>query len=188
MRRYSGVAIVAIGLMLVAILATGVSAKEPFRRGQGSSSSLVGTWIIDTNIDDPSNQPDLLVISADGTVQETSCCNAPGAGTWRPTSRRTADATILFPAGDDDGFIGYNTVRADVVLAADGQSFTATYTIDFPSRDGTSSGQLGPQTASATRVAVEAMGEPLGPVPQQPVAEASGVPEMSAAPEASPAA
>jgi hypothetical protein len=176
---------VSMALLLLTALMPVASAKEPGRQDRGARASLVGTWVIDTNVDDPSNPPDLLVASADGTLQETSCCDAPGAGQWRPTGHGTADATILFPAGDENGFIGFNTVRAAVELAADGQSFTATYTVDLPNRDGTSSGQLGPLTASATRVAVEAMGQPVGPVPQPPTPEASAAPEASSMPAAS---
>ena len=115
----------------------------------------------------------MLTISADGTLRLTSCCDAPAAGAWRPTTRRTADATVLLPFFDDEGFIGFTIARADVVLSIDGLSFTATYTQEIPLREGGTTGQLGPVTATGTRVLVEAIGEPVGPVPVAAMPEAS---------------
>jgi hypothetical protein len=67
--------------------------------------------------------------------------------------------------GDPDSFIGFSIVRADVVIAADGATLWATYTIEFPDRAGSTSGQLGPVIATASRIEVEVMGEPVAPVP-----------------------
>jgi hypothetical protein len=84
---------------------------------------------------------------------------------------RAADATLLLPWGDEDGFVGFNTVRADVVVSADGATLTATYTMDIPNRDGGSSGQLGPVAATGRRLTLEPMGEPVGPLPVQKAEE-----------------
>jgi hypothetical protein len=93
--------------------------------------------------------------------------------------------TTLLTWGDEDGFIGFNTLRGSVEISADGESFTATYTLDLPMRAGGTSGQLGPVAASGVRVSVEPMGEPVGPfVPEgpstdEPEGEADVVPEGS---------
>jgi hypothetical protein len=144
---------------------------------------LVGTWIVDTNVADEQDPPALLTIGGDGTIRLTDCCNAPAAGAWAPSSTRTADATLLLPWFDEDGFMGFNVVRADVVVSADGATLTGTYTMDIPSRDGSTSGQLGPVSASGRRVAVEPMGTPVAPLPiQSPEMDPSASPEPSPAP------
>ena len=130
-----------------------------------SDHPLVGTWIVDVNTQDMEDPPALLTIGDDGTLRLTDCCNGPGAGVWAPSSTRTADATVMLPWYDDDGFVGYNTIRGDVVVSSDGDSLTATYTMDIPARDGTTTGQLGPVTATGTRMTVEPIGEPVGPLP-----------------------
>ncbi len=88
-------------------------------RGLRSSRSS-GTWVVDIDTATTEDPPGLLTINADGTLRLTSCCDAPGAGAWRPTTRRTADATLLLPFFDDEGFIGFSIARADVVLSIDG--------------------------------------------------------------------
>ena len=170
--------------MLVAVLliATAVGAAGQFRERIGSfGHPLVGTWVIDVNTSMTEDPPGLLTISADGTLRLTSCCDAPAAGAWRPTTRRTADATVLLPFFDDEGFIGFSIARADVVLSIDGLSFTATYTQEIPLREGGTTGQLGPVTATGTRVLVEAIGDPVGPAPVAALPEASPTPEPEGA-------
>lgn len=56
-------------------------------------------------------------------------------------------------------------VRASVTTDADGNSFTAPYTIEFIGPNGKSTGQLSPVTATATRIMAEAPGTPMGTVP-----------------------
>lgn len=168
--------LVATVTVLLITLAQGALASERLRSGS-AGHPLVGTWIVDTNTQDTQDPLALLTIAGDGTVRLTDCCNAPAAGAWAPSSTRTADATILLPWFDEDGFIGFNIVRGDVVVSADGESLTATYTMDIPDREGGTSGQLGPGSATGVRVSVEAMGEPVAALP---------VPVPDEAPAASP--
>ena len=83
---------------------------------------------------------------------------------WQPTGPQSADVTIHFQQADAEGATSTAIVRAAVEVAGDGQSLTATYTLEFIGPDGTSSGQLGPTTATGTRLAVEPMGTPVGPL------------------------
>jgi hypothetical protein len=179
--------LLAIVPVLVATFASGALASERQRPGW-HVHPLVRTWIVDVNTDDTRDPPALVSIAGDGTLRLTDCCNAPAAGVWAPGSIRTADATLLLPWNDEDGFVGFNTVRADVVVSADGGSLTATYTMDIPDREGGTTGQLGPASATGVRVLVEAMGAPVGPLPI-PAPEEELAPEEvpSASPEASPA-
>ena len=128
MRRRTSVTIALLALSLATLAAVpGASAKPPSPAGSPSDHhrpkdgdrSLVGTWVLDTNAADPDNALDLLTISADGTVRDTNCCGGSGAGTWVSIDRETAIATILFPSTDEDGFIGFDTVRGSVELAPD---------------------------------------------------------------------
>jgi hypothetical protein len=171
MRKLGSVIVVVLAFLIT----TGVGAAGQFReRLGGMGHPLVGTWVVDIDTARTDDPPGLATISADGTLRLTSCCDTPAAGAWRPTTRRTADATILLPFFDEEGFVGFSTARADVVLSIDGLTFTATYTQEIPDREGATSGQLGPATATGSRLIVEAIGEPVGPL---------AGPEMSAAPE-----
>jgi hypothetical protein len=130
----------------------------------GGVHPVVGSWLADTDTDDPANPPSLLVFHADGTYVEVEADGA-GAGSWAATGERTADLTIVFlegDGGDEGGGGGMVTIRAAVEVAADGQSLTAQYTIEFTAPDGTSTGQYGPGGVTGTRIAVEPMGTPLG--------------------------
>ena len=73
-------------------------------------------------------------------------------------------------------------------VAEDGQSFAGTYTVELPAGMaealGAPVGQLGPGDVTGQRIAVEPMGEPVGPLLEE------GGPEPAASPptpEASPA-
>jgi hypothetical protein len=165
-----------IVLVIALLTASGMPVAGQFRERMGAfGHPLVGTWVVDIDTATTEDPPGLLTINTDGTLRLTSCCDAPGAGAWRPTTRRTADATVLLPFFDEEGFVGFSIARADVVLSIDGLTFTATYTQEIPDREGGTTGQLGPGTASGSRVSVEAIGEPVAPLP-------------AALPETSPAA
>jgi hypothetical protein len=163
-----------VALLVVTTAGTAGQSRE---RIGGIGHPLVGTWVVDIDTASTDDPAALLTINADGTLRLTSCCDAPGAGAWRPTTRRTADATVLLPFFDEEGFIGFSVARADVVLSIDGLTFTATYTQEIPDREGGTTGQLGPATAGGSRLIVEAIGEPVAPLP-------TAVPEAS--PSASP--
>jgi len=76
------------------------------------------------------------------------------------------------PANDPEaGFLGFFTVRTSIEVAEDGQSFTGTYTIEYPAAMaeamGMPVGQAGPGDVTAQRVVVEPMGVPVGPIPEE---------------------
>jgi hypothetical protein len=123
----------------------------------------VGAWLLD-NDDDPATAPALAVFHADGTYAEFDPADgSTGAGAWAATGPSTAVLTIVFvEAAEDGAAAGQATVRAEVEVAADGQGFVARYTLEFTAPDGTATGQHGPGTATATRIAAEGPGEPVG--------------------------
>ena len=141
-----------------------------------ADSPLVGAWIIDSDVNDPGNLPTENIFHADGTFIQVGNsgpqANSPGnaVGAWEPTGPNTAAAILVVYQQDDKGAVSKATVRATVQVAADGQSLTADYTIEFTSPDGTPSGQLGPGKGSGTRIAVEPMGTPVAPLGPPPSA------------------
>ena len=62
-------------------------------------------------------------------------------------------------------------------MAADGQSYTGSHTLEFVGGEGMPAGELGPGSATGTRIAVEPMGTPAASL-----AEAFGAPEAAATP------
>ena len=156
--RQRAIALVTSYMLLTALLA-GVALA------QTTDASLVGTWLMDVDVAGTEDPPALMTASADGTLRISDCCNT-GAGVWSQTGDGTAEATVLLPWWDDEGFVGYSVIRGEVVLGSDGASLTATYTQEVPLRDGGTTGQLGPAEASASRLTVEAMGDPVAPIPR----------------------
>ncbi len=85
--------------------------------------------------------------------------------------------------------VGYATIRTSIEVAEDGQSFAGTYTIEFPAGMAEALGlpvgqQVGPGAVTGQRIAVEPMGEPVGPLPEEGGSEPAASPPT---PEASPA-
>ena len=84
-------------------------------------------------------------------------------GAWQPTGENTADLTIvnIFPV--EEGVVGTAIARISIEVSEDGNSLSAQYTVELQGF-GELPGEYGPVTASGTRVEVEAMGTPVGPV------------------------
>ncbi len=72
--------------------------------------------------------------------------------------------TIVSPGMEEEAFAGTFMVRATVEVDETGGAFTARFTGEFIEPDGTATGEYGPGTATATRIAVEPMGTPAGPL------------------------
>jgi hypothetical protein len=177
---------------VLATLALALAAISPIVVAQEDAAEhpLVGAWVVDATPDDPSDAVDLVVFDAGGTLVSLSA-QGPAAGAWEPTGERTVDVTFHgLSFAPDGGFGGLFTIRASGEVAEDGQTFTATYTVEPPAAMaqmmGAPEGQLGPGEVTAQRIGVEPMGETVGPIPDfsqlQPPAG-----EMPPEPEASPA-
>jgi hypothetical protein len=173
---------VTLGCATAALLVASVGAPAAAAERERRVAPIVGTWVLDVNVDDTADPPALLTVEPGGTLRLTDCCNGSGAGVWRPARGQGFMATLLTPWYDDDGFVGWNTTRA--LVTADEDFMRVTYTVDIPARDGTTSGQLGPVHATGVPVAVEGPGETLG---SAPVAGPESSPAPSSAPS-SPAA
>ena len=119
---------------------------------------IVGSWMIDTEPQNPTNPLHLTIISADGSYLESETDGGVSVGVWEATGDNTAIFSFRFLAGPQ----GMGTIRAEAEVAEDGQTFTANFTLELVAPDGTSTGEVGPGMAEATRLTVEAPGTPVG--------------------------
>ena len=166
MRRFR-VPLSLIGLVLVGALALHIQSVTYAQDATPTATGghpLVGTWLLDTNADDPANPPEVTVFTADGAYISVDAEGFPNHGVWEATGERTAGLTIVSPGMEEDAFAGTFIVRASIEVDESGDSFTAQFTGEFVDPDGVESGEFGPGTATATRIAVEEMGTPAGPI------------------------
>lgn len=118
---------------------------------------LVGAWLFDNAEIDPEIPYTLDFFYANGTYLTVDGEGSPAGGVWEVTGPNTADLTFWVIEG-----AAMSIVRANIEVSEDGQSLTATYTFEFIDAGGTSTGQIGPGTIEATKLAVEAPGDPVG--------------------------
>ncbi|MFN8590145.1 MAG: hypothetical protein U0031_01705 [Thermomicrobiales bacterium] len=149
-------------------LGLGIVVHHPARAKESTPTvagqhPLVGAWMLDGDVADPANPPEVVVFTADGLYIGADAFGGNTLGVWAPTGPRTAAITLAFPAiGSDGAPAGLVQVRGTVEVAADGQSFTAPYTLEIKPYDGSRSGEYGPGGATGTRMLIEPMGEPRG--------------------------
>jgi hypothetical protein len=184
MRRLGSTTIVLLALLLATLAAApGVSAQAT------DEHPAVGVWLTDGSPEDTTDPLDLLTVAPGGIVT-IALPDGTGYGPWAATGERSLDATFLAAQRDPecDCLVGYATIRTSIEVAEDGQSFAGTYTVEFPAGMaealGAPVGQLGPGDVTGQRIAVEPMGEPVGPLLEESGPEPAASPPT---PEASPA-
>jgi hypothetical protein len=125
---------------------------------------LVGAWVL-SDAAQPDAPQSLAVYTSDGIYQQTDYDGASGYGAWESTGPTSAAMTFMQLFPDENGDVGRSaTVRATIEVNADGQSFTADYTVELGG--GVPAGEFGPGAVTATRIAVEPMGTPVGSLDQ----------------------
>lgn len=165
--------VVVVGLALAGAIAFGAR-TSPVVEAQGDAGHpIVGAWLADTSLEDPANPPSLIVFHDDGTYLQTDADGFGGVGSWESTGPRTAAFTILFVEAEADEFFGTTKVRASADVDEAGDALSAEYTIEFLNPDGAGDGEVGPGTASAERIAVEEMGEPVASMDEAVAGEAA---------------
>ena len=168
----------AISLIATVALVLGfaiTSAQDASPDG-ASVHPLVGTWVLDTNVDDPADAPEMIVVSADGGYISVDAEGATTVGVWEATGDWTANLTVSTPQLTNDGSFGGTLVlRAEVEVDPSGNTFTATYTFELVWPDGARTGEHGPGTAQGTRLVAEPVGTPVGSLSEifEGVAEAT---------------
>jgi hypothetical protein len=170
MRRFS----LLLSVVAVMLLGGGALHFHPVAVAQEATPTamtghpLVGTWLLDVDADDPTNAPDVTVFTADGAYISVDAEGFPSLGVWEASGERSATLTIVSPGleeeEEDGAFAGTFMVRATIDVDETGDAFTAQYTGEFVEPDGTGTGEYGPGTATATRIAAEGMGTPAGPL------------------------
>ena len=173
--RLAGPAL-AMALLACAGLVSAALAQSPAPMS-AAENAVVGTWVLDTNVNDPSNPPADATFHADGTYIQADL-NGIGVGAWESTGPDSGTLTFVEHAVLEDGTAASVTVRGTFEVAADGQSLTAAYTAEFSIGE-VQTGQQGPGAATGTRVVVEPMGSPVGPL--------TGPPSSVATPSMAPA-
>jgi len=155
------IAVMASLLLATAAVAPGVAAQDEGKKRFGEHP-IVGPWVIEA--DDPASTPSLAIFHPDGSYTFRSGTGV-GIGAWEPTGERTADATLLFPVLDEQGeFGGFAVLRSSGEVADDGQALAGTGTVEFPTADGGTTGEIGLTSLTGTRIVVEPVGEPVAPV------------------------
>jgi hypothetical protein len=161
---------VVIALVCVVVLGVALPGSHPAAAQDGTPTAmaghpLVGAWVLDNDVDDPVNPPELIVFAADGSYIGAAVDGTNTIGAWEATGTHSAAVTLVFFVPGEDGASGATvTVRGTVDVAADGQSFTAPYTLEVTDPEGARSGEFGPSTATGTRITVEPMGTPVAPI------------------------
>jgi hypothetical protein len=123
---------------------------------------LVGTWFLDNGTANLTDALDSFILHADGTYIEANADGTVRLGVWEATGPTTATLTIEAYSRDETGAnLGAIIIRLLIELNPDGNSYTAEGTIELIAPDGSSSGQAGPATGTATRMMVEAPGAPV---------------------------
>lgn len=174
--RGAGASIGAVLLMLVltagVVAATVTRTKDPV-----AGHPLVGAWIAVNDLD-PSATPSQVIIDSEGTAILFTD-EAPYVGVWQATGATTAQATLVSTVAG-----GVATFRVDVTVADDGATFHGTYTFESACGCGDTTGELGPGSVSGTRITLDPMGEPVGPLP---TANPGPSPSLDASPSGPPA-
>ncbi|MDQ3043962.1 MAG: hypothetical protein M3R06_02250 [Chloroflexota bacterium] len=161
MRRIS-LALALLAVMISGLIAGGGAATVA-QEATTADSTLVGTWLLDTDVEITDDPPSVIRFSADGGYVQVEAEGFVTLGVWEASGDGTATLTIVSPGtGEEGAFEGTTVIRATIEVDASGDAFTAQYTLEFIAPDGTSDGQYGPGTATGTRITVEAPGTTVG--------------------------
>ena len=162
-------AVVMLGIALV-----GGGALVTAQDGGGADHPLVGTWTLVVE----GEQPESVVFTADGGYVDVDSEGTVFLGVWESTGDTTANLTITVYDEEEGAF----RIRASIEVAADGQSFTASYTLELlDPATGEGMGEYGPGTATGTRLMAEAPGTPVGSF-EDLFSQFEGTPEASPVP------
>lgn len=136
-------------------LAPAASAQE----GMSATADhpVVGAWIMEDG--------GTAVFHGDGTFLGIDPEGGVAAGVWAPTGERSVDLTFRIGPSVDGTPAGLVTARTAVEVSEDGMTSMIDATIEMPTPDGGTTGQLGPIEFTGARVVVEPQGEPVGPFP-----------------------
>ena len=163
MRRFIiGCSAAAVLLVGGVAFSTAVQATTPPTEEPTEGHPFVGAWVY--TVDGFPEQFTVLAdIDADGTWHDVSPDGATSLGSWEATGPDSFSLTFHSLSLTEDGSVAFFTIRAAGEVSEDGQSWTAEYTAELTG-EGLPAGEYGVGSATATRINVEPMGTPVGPV------------------------
>lgn len=147
-----------------------VAGGDPGASAQDAGSAdlaghpLVGTWIVDTNVDSDADAPEIGIFTADGSVFGLGAARWV-SGSWEAADDATGAATMVGVFDANGG--GYVVLRGPHQVDAAGNAWTCPCTFTVVAPDGTVL-DSGMATAHAVRLPVEpvdAAGMPLAGFP-----------------------
>jgi hypothetical protein len=159
------------GAIATSAVESGTTATtEPSSTVGTEAHPIVGTWNTDSAVRNRSpwetlSGPGDVVFSADGTLVSLDSEDV-SLGVWEPTGPSTVALMFsgLIPV-EELGIAGARiTIRATHEVAPDGQSFSGDYTAELSGSEAMPTGEYGPDSVTGTRVVVEPMGTPVGPI------------------------
>jgi len=143
-RALAIVPILLLGILALAGVASHAAAAHDAAPPVLAAHPLVGAWMLGTNTADPTTLPPLMIFDADGTSVGADLGGRDTVGTWEATGSRTAALTLMaFAPGEGGAFGDMVKLRGAVEVAADGQSFTASSTVELMAPNGGGAGQFG---------------------------------------------
>src|SRR4051794_19508119 len=151
------------GLALAGLSDAGVSAQAAATGGR-AAHPLVGTWMVDTNVDVDTDLPEVGIFTSDGSVFGLGATRWV-SGSWEAADDHTGDATMAGVFDANGG--GYVVVRGPHQVDDIGDAWTCPCTFTVVAPDGTVL-DSGSATARGTRLpveSVEAAGQPLAGFP-----------------------
>src|SRR5215204_978862 len=133
----------AVIALVVALGAARLVAAQDATPSSTAGHSLVGAWFL-SFVGEPEDAPSLVVFTSDGVYQQVDYDGTVGIGSWEGTGPTTAAMTFVQQFSNEDGeFDGSSTIRAEIEVAPDGQTFSADFTLES-SGEGMPAGEFGP--------------------------------------------
>lgn len=119
---------------------------------------IVGSWLLSVDARDPESPPVLAVYHADGTYTDSAVDRSGGVGVWEAIDDTSVANHIVFHS--EDGSTTH--IRSVATVDESGNAYTSEHTREVIGADGTSSGEMGPGTATGERIMIEERGESAG--------------------------
>jgi hypothetical protein len=167
-RRGSTVFLALIIAILVAVFGIGPSmgtARQQATPGTAVGHPLVGTWVIDPEIENPTNPPSFNAFMADGTLVNIGSDGA-SVGTWEATGPSTATMTFSGLVQGESGV--YFIIRGNLEVEEAGETLAAAHSFTLVSADGTVLMAAEGGGAQGTRIHAEPLEAVGQPPPQFP--------------------
>jgi hypothetical protein len=161
--RRSPALLCVVAFMLLGLFAASRISPGAVAQDTTANHPAVGSWYMSAAAF-PDAPPALAVFHADGVFTQSQAPGSVAIGTWEATGERSLAATYVLQYYDENGTFIALTVRANGEVAPNGTTIDGTYTAERTDPESTGRGEFGPDRFTAERIAVEAMGTPVGPI------------------------